>query len=253
MTSPAPVLRIECRKLFASTVARTAALTALVLSTVASAGGYAAAVHAPDSDMGRKAAIMLTRGGWDGYLGLSALSLGVTLLLAAGIVTAWAVGREFTDGTIVGLFAIAASRASVARAKLVACCVWGAALVLAQSSTSVLAGVGLGLPATGAFHGWLTMVISGSCLLSSVLPIAWVATRWRGYLAGIGGTLATLVATNLAAGFGIGHYLPWAIPTLWAAGDSTVPTAALAIPLAVGLLGGWATTSSWSHLQLGRS
>lgn len=253
MIRTAPVLRIECRKLFASPVARTAALAVWVLATVTSVGGYAAAKHAPDSDMGRKAAVLLTRAGWDGYLGLSALSSGITLLLGAGIVTAWVVGREFTDGTIVGLFAIAASRESVARAKLAACCLWGAATVLALSFTTVMAGMSLGLPATGALHGWLTMVISGACLLISILPIAWVATRWRGYLAGIGATLAVLVVTNLASGFGIGQYMPWAIPTLWASGDATVPTMALAIPLAVGLFGGWATTFAWSRLQLGRN
>lgn len=253
MTQPAPVLRIECRKLFASSVARTAALAVLVVATATSAGGYAAAIHAPDSDMGRKSAAMLTGTGWDGYLGLSALSLGITLLLAAGIVTAWVVGREFTDGTVVGLFAIAESRGSVACAKIIACCAWGAALVLTQSTTSVLAGICLGLPPTGALRGWLTMLISGSCLQISILPIAWVATRWRGYLPGIGATLTLLVVTNLASGFGLGHYLPWAIPTLWASGDSTVPTAALVVPLTVGLLGGWATISSWNHLQLGRS
>lgn len=253
MTSPAPLLRIECRKLFASTITRTAATAVLVVATATSAGGYAAALHAPESDMGRKAATMLTAPGWGGYLGLSALSVGVTLLLAAGIVTAWVVGREFTDGTIVSLFAIAASRASVARAKLIACCAWGASLVLTQSTTSALAGISLGLPPTGALRSWLTMLISGTCLLVSILPIAWVATRWRGYLAGIGATLILLVVTNLASGFGLGHYIPWAIPTLWASGDTTVPTAALAIPLVVGLLSAWATTISWCHLQLGRS
>lgn len=253
MTRAAPLLRIECRKLYAAPVARTAALAVLVVATATSAGGYAAAIHAPDSDMGRKAAAMLTGTGWDAYLGLSALSLGITLLLAAGIVIAWAVGREFTDGTIVGLFAIASSRGSVAGAKIAACCTWGAALVLTQSTTSVLAGISLGLPALGALRGWLTMLVSGSCVLISILPVAWIATRWRGYLAGIGATLAVLVVTNLASGFGFGKCLPWAIPTLWASGDPTVPTAALTIPLAVGVLGGWATISSWNHLQLGRT
>ncbi|MEI2648749.1 MAG: ABC transporter permease [Dermatophilaceae bacterium] len=253
MNGPAPILRIECRKLFTSPLARTAALAVLLLATATSAGGYAAATQAPESDVGRKVTAMITGPGWGGYLDLAALSSGTTLLLAAGIVIAWAVGREFTEGTIVGLFAIAASRASVARAKLLACGAWGGTLILVQSTASVLAGVGLGLSAEGALHAWLTMVVSGSCLLCSVLPIAWVATREQGYLAGIGATLATLMITNLAAGFGTGGYLPWAIPTLWASLDSTVPAAALAIPLAVGLLGVWATTRSWSRLQLGRS
>ena len=253
MTGTAPVLRIECSKLFASPVPRTAAIAILAMVTATSAGGYAAAIHAPDSEMGRKAAAMIIEPGWSGYLGLTALSLGTTLLLAGGIVTAWTVGLEFAEGTIVGLFAIAASRASIARAKIIACCAWGAVVIGLQSTVSILGGMALGLAPAGAFNGWCTLAISGSVLLCSVLPIAWVATRWRGYLAGISATLAVLVVTNLASGFGAGPYIPWAIPILWATPDANVPNAALVVPVAVGLLGAWATTSSWSHLQLGRS
>lgn len=150
MNRRAPVLRIECRKLCASPVARSAAWAVLIMATATSAGGYAAAVHAPETDMGRKAAAMISGVGWNGYVGLAALSFGVTLLLAAGIVAAWTVGREFTDSTIVGLFAIGVSRASVARAKLVACLGWGLALTLVQSGASVLAGIALGLDPAGA-------------------------------------------------------------------------------------------------------
>ena len=116
-----------------------------------------------------------------------------------------------------------------------------------------MAGIGLGLDPAGALHAGLTLTISGFCLVCSVLPIAWVATHWRGYLAGIGATLAVLVATNLTSGFGLGRYVPWAIPTLWASGDPTVPAVALVIPLAVGLLGWCATSSAWKRIQIGRS
>ena len=79
MTPHAPVLRIESRKLYASPVARTAACAVLIMATATSAGGYAAAVHAPGTDMGRKAAAMISGQGWSGYVSLAALSLGVTL------------------------------------------------------------------------------------------------------------------------------------------------------------------------------
>lgn len=250
--SLAPVVRIECRKLFAAPVARTAAIAVLLLVTATSVGGFAAAVHHPASEMGRKSAAMIGAPGWEGYLGLTALSLGVCVLLAAGVVIAWAVGREFTDGTVVGLFGITASRSAIARAKLTACVCWGTGVVLLQSAVSALGGLALGLPASGLFRAWLTVATVGVTMVCSALPIAWVATRWRGYLPGIGATLFVLVVTNLASGFGLGRYIPWAVPTLWAVPGSGIPTLHLLLPVAVGLVGACATSMAWARLQLGR-
>lgn len=251
-TSPAPVLRIELRKLFAAPVAQTAAVAVLLLVTGTSVGGFAAAIHSPSSDIGRKAAAMVTGVGWDGYIGLSALSLGICTLLAGGVVVAWAVGREFTEGTVVGLFAIAASRGQIAQAKLHAFLCWASGLVLILSTTLVLGGLALGLPTDGLADAWLTLLAAGISMCCSTLPIAWVSTRWRGYLPGIGATLLILVATNLASGFGAGRYIPWAVPALWATPGSDIPTAMLALPVLVGLLGAWAVHDAWKHLQLGR-
>lgn len=247
-----PVVRIECRKAWRAPVSRIGAVAALALVSLTSIGGYAAALHSPGSDFGRKAAAMISADGWDGYVGLAALSLGVTVLLSAGIVISWTVGREFTDGTVGGLFAIPTRLGTVACAKLTACLCWGAALVLVQSTVSVLGGIALGLPPGGAFGCWLTLLAAGISIVFSALPAAWVATRWRGYLAGIGATLAIVVATNIAAGFGVGEYIPWAIPFLWATPGLGLPTGALSAPVVIGLAGVWATYRSWSHLQLGR-
>lgn len=253
ITTSAPVRRIEGRKLQASPVARVAGLSMLILTTATSVGGYAAAVHAPTSDLGRKAATMINGHGWEGYVGLAALGLGICVLLAGGIVSSWTIGREFTDGTIVGLFAVATSRASVARAKIIAYLSWGSTLVVLQSTLTCLGGLALALPPSGVLAAWATVSASGLGMLCSVLPVTWVSTRWRGYLPGIGATLILLVVTNLAAGFGLGRYIPWAIPTLWAAPNSTIPTMALVVPITTGLLGAWATHASWSRLELGRS
>lgn len=251
-TPPAPVLRIERRKLLAAPVTRIATMASVMLATATTAGGYAAATRAPNSEMGRKANAMLTSHDWDGYVGLASLSTGITLMLCAGIVLAWAVGREFTDGTVTGLFAVAATRRSIARAKLAAWLTWGVALVVTQTTISALAGAALGLPPAGVIHSWLILGVSNCCLLGSLSPIAWVSTHGRGYLAGIGATLALLVTTNLTSGFGLGQYIPWAVPTLWAAPGTAVSTTALTIPLAVGALGIRAATTSWNRLQLGR-
>lgn len=249
---PDPVFRLECQKLSQAPVARVATVAVFLLVLATSIGGYAAATRAPHSEMGRKATSMITATGWDGYLGLTVLSLGVCILLGGGSVIAWTVGREFTDGTIVGLFAVAASRGAVARAKMGAYLCWGTALMTILSTTSAVGGIMLGLPPTGALEGWLTVFTAGICIICAALPVAWVSTRWRGYLPGIGATLVLLVTTNLAAAFGLGPYIPWAIPTLWASHTSGVPTIALAIPILVGLVGAGITHHAWTNLQLGR-
>lgn len=250
--SPSAVMAIECRKIFRALVARIAAVAVLVLVSLTSIGGYAAAVHSPHSDLGRKAASMVSTHDWDGYTGLAALGLGASVLLSAGIVMAWTVGREFTDGTVVGLFAIPTSRGSIAAAKITVCAAWGLALVAAQSSISALGGIALGLPMAGALNCWLTLFAAGVGVIFSALPVMWVATRWRGYLPGIGATLAVVVTTNLAAGFGLGRYLPWAIPVLWATPGSHLAATALLVPVGVGFIGALATCRSWAGLQLGR-
>ena len=114
------VLGLEARKLARAMVTRVATLAGLVLVTVATAGGYAAAMHAGDTDLGRKAASMVTSPGWDGYTALGATSVSATTLLAVGVVMSWSVGREFTDGTMVGLFAVPPTLRSIAAAKLTA-------------------------------------------------------------------------------------------------------------------------------------
>ena len=207
MIIPRQVLAIETRKLMQATVTRVATAAALLLVTLTVTGGYAAATLAPGSQMGSKAASLMTTGGWAGLTGLAAVSTGVTSLLAAGIVMAWLVGREFTDGTVVGLFALPVSRSAIALAKVLAAAAWASLLAVASG------------------------LLTG--------------------LAGIAGTLGMVVVTNLASGFGIGGFIPWAVPVLWATPGSGTDPLALVLPLAVGIAGAFLTARSWEHLQLG--
>ena len=86
---------------------------------------------------------------------------------------------------------------------------------------------------------------------ATVLPVMWAATWWRGYLAGIGLTLAILVITNLAAGFGLGAYTPWSIPVAWTMNHDDVSALLLVVPVMTAAIGAWITYRSWDHLQLG--
>ena len=245
------VIGLEARKLARATVTRVATIAALTLVTVTTAGGYAAAMHAGDTDMGRKAASMVTSPGWDGYTGLGATSVSATILLAVGVVMSWSVGREFTDGTIVGLFAIPPALRTIATAKMVVTLSWAVLLGAGEAALLMTAGLLLGLGAAGAAGCFATLLLVSVVLSAGVLPVMWAATWWRGYLAGIGLTLAILVATNLAAGFGLGSYVPWSIPIVWASHQTEVSTPLLATPVMTTAIGAWVTLRSWDRLQLG--
>ena len=245
------VIGLEARKLARATVTRVATIAALTLVTVTTAGGYAAATYAGDTDMGRKAASMVTSPGWDGYTALGATSVSATTLLAVGVVMSWSVGREFTDGTMVGLFAVPPTLRSIAAAKMVATLSWAALLGLGEATMLTTAGLMLGLGPAGAAGCFAVLALIAVLLSASVLPVMWAATRWRGYLAGIGFTLAILVITNLAAGFGLGSCIPWSIPIVWAARRTEVGTPLLAVPVMTAAIGAWITYRSWDRLQLG--
>ena len=241
----------ELRKLLGATVTRVATLATVLLVSVTTAGGYAATLFAPDTDQARKVSDLMTASGWDGYTALAATSAGISVLLAAGVVAAWTTGREFTDGTVVGLFALPTSTAAIARAKVLALLAWATTLGLASAACTTVAGLALGLAPGGAPRSLLAVTTVGVLLGASALPAMWVATLGRGYLAGIAATLALVVVTNVAAGFGVGQFIPWAIPTLWALPHSAVPDAALLAPAAAALAGGVLTIHAWAHRQLG--
>ena len=245
------VIDLEARKLGRATVVRVATAAALVLVMATTAGGYAAAMHAGDTDLGRKAASMVTSPGWGGYTALGATSMSATILLAVGVVMSWSTGREFTDGTIVGLFAIPPALRTIATAKMLVTLSWAVLLGAGEAVLLMTAGLLLGLGVAGATGCFATLLLVSVVLSAGVLPVMWAATRWRGYLAGIGLTLAILVVTNLAAGFGLGTYTPWSIPVAWTMNHDDVSTWLLVVPVMTAAIGAWVTLRSWDRLQLG--
>lgn len=252
MNSPSTAaFALEARKLSRATVTRVATVASLVLVLVTTAGGYAAALYSGHTDMGRQAAAMVTAPGWAGYTGLAATTVGITNLLAVGIVMAWSIGREFTDGTIVSLFALPTPPSTIADAKTSASIIWVILLAVAESVLVSVAGLSLGLPWDGLTPSALTVLLVALLLGLSALPVMWVATVGQGYLAGIAASLAIVVVTNIAAGFGLGDVIPWAIPVLWADPDSAAHPALLVAPVAVALAGAVLTRRAWSTLELG--
>ena len=95
------------------------------------AGFLAAATRGPaDTPLAIKVNALLIGEGWPAYLGMLAQILSVMSFLGVGFVVAWCFGREFTDHTITGLYALPTSRITIAAAKYIVLLAWSLALSL---------------------------------------------------------------------------------------------------------------------------
>jgi ABC-2 type transport system permease protein len=195
---------------------------------------------------------------WPDLYSVASQVLSVAGLLAFGIMWSWCFGREFAEGTVVSLFALPISRQNIATAKLVVLGLWGALICVATIVVVVALGFVIGLGARSDAMDFWRPALVGLLTVLNALPLAWVASVRRGYLAAFGALLGVVVTTQLAVAAGAGAWIPFATPSLWAGmgGDAaadSVTAAQLLLPVAVGLLGAVATRSWWHRAQLGDS
>ena len=152
---------------------------------------------------------------WTGLLLSTYQIISVASLLAFGVVLGWIFGREFTEGTISGLFGLPTSRFEIAAAKFVAYLSWGVIVSATLTGGVLLLGVvfGYGMP---PIMGLLK--VAGLSLFSAlvVVPVAWLTTLSRSVFAGVGITIALVVIAQVAALVGVGGWLPITAPASWA-------------------------------------
>ena len=192
---------------------------------------------------------------WAGLLAAAAQITGAGGFIACGVIAAWVFAREFTDGTITGLFALPVSRGSIALAKAAATLVWVvvASALLASALLVVGLAFGFGMPGPADWAGLGRQVVLAVLTGVVVLPVAWIATATRSLLAAIGGTIGLLVVAQIGVLSGAGGWLPFAAPALWALTSGTgVSWLQLAIAVMVGALSVGGTTLAWRNLQLDR-
>ncbi|GAT89870.1 ABC-2 type transport system permease protein [Paenarthrobacter nicotinovorans] len=226
----------------------------LILGVNALASGFALAARSGNQAALAKLGPLASQGGWTGYLASAQQITAAGSVLAFGIVLAWMYGREFTDGTISGLFALPVRRPTVALAKLIVFAGWSFAVAVLLTATLVALGLILGfgwpnsteLAGLGRIHPLIVL----SALVAT--PAAWSATLGRGVLSGIGLTVGVMAGTQVAVLVGAGPWFPIAAPALWAIAPDTVPPAALALTLGIPLTFGALTLWAWSRLQLDR-
>ncbi len=246
-------VRVEVLKLTRSLVGTVATL-AVVLGELALLGGVTAGVAGGNPELISKAgpASVLN---WDGLVAGAAQITAVASVLGFGIVLAWMFGREFTEGTIVGLFALPVSRARIAAAKLAVYALWVVMVSLALTAGVLVLGLALayGPPGSKSWAALGRLFVLALLSAGIAVPIAWVATLTRSVLAAVGCTIALIIAAEIGAVAGAGGWMPLAAPALWALSSGTAVTnAQLVLTLAVPLVFVLLSCMAWSRLQLDR-
>lgn len=245
-------LAVEARKLVASRVALVATIL-LVAGVAVLTASMVAAADAGNLHVLAQLGRLADETGWTRVTGVGAQITAAAAFLGFGVIVAWVIGREFTDGTIGGLFALPVPRATIAAAKLIVALVWTA--VVAVGLTVAVAAVGIivaGSPDRSAVEGLLRLVVlAGLCGLLAT-PAAWAATLGRGVLAGIAVTIVLIATAQVLAVVGVGAWFPLAAPALWALDPAAVTGAQLGLVALVPFVFGALTMWSWSRLQLDR-
>ena len=190
---------------------------------------------------------------WPAYLGLFGL------IVAAGplsiLVISWVFGREFADGTLKDMLAVPVQRSSILLAKFIVVAIWSAMLTMVMLIVGLVMGAIIRLPG-----GSISVVLQGSALvlitaclaIVVTMPFALFASIGRGYLLPIGVAVLTLMMTNLVAIVGWGEYFPWAVPGLYAQGESPLTPISYWIVFLTGLAGMIATYLWWKYADQNR-
>ncbi len=220
-------VRIEWWKLRRSRVALVATVLMGMLMPALGLGFYSVALNGGTGSLADKAAALLVGQGWVGYLGLVDQVAAVAVFLGAGVVVAWAFGREHVDRTFPSLFALPVSRRAIAAAKFVVLGGWVVFLAVVVCLVALTLGIAGGVEpfetdVVVAGLGRLLAICIGAGLLS--LTMGFVASVGRGYLPAIGAIIVLVAAAQVSVLFGTGGWFPFAVPGLMAvAGAEGVP------------------------------
>lgn len=257
METSGQALEFEALKFRRAPVVRTVTVLIGAALPALAAAFMVAATSDGSSQIGLKAAAMMTGTGWTGYLAMVGMLLSVGALMGIGFVVCWCFGREFTEKTEACLFALPVSRRRLAYAKFTVILLWALLLCLVSVAVAFLAGavIGLGVP------GPEDLVTAGKALCAGVLaallscPLAVVASVARGYLPGVGALIMLVVITQVVTAFGSGAWFPYAAPGLWmgmggtAAAESVNPLQ-LVLCVPVSVLGIAITAQWWKSMQI---
>ncbi len=192
---------------------------------------------------------------WTSYLGLFGQIIAAGGFFLFILVISWVFGREFADGTLKDLLAVPVRRSSILLAKFLVVSLWSVMLALLIWLVGLAMGALIQLPGGSLaviIQGSLTVLITACLVIIAILPFALVASLGRGYLLPLGVAVLTLILTNFVAIVGWGEYFPWAVPGLYAQGNSSLPPVSYGIVFFTGLLGMLGTDLWWKYADQNR-
>jgi ABC-2 type transport system permease protein len=211
-------LSVEWLKLRRSRIMLITFLLVGLGSPAITAGFLAGAARGPaDAPLAIKVNAMLIGEGWAAYFGMLAQIVSVAALLGAGVVVSWSFGREFSDATVSGLFALPTSRTTIAGAKITVLTLW----TLALTALTILAAIAfapaadLHFPMDSGAGPPLKVLLVGLSAGLLAFPLAFVATLARGHLPAVASLILIVVATQIVTIVGAGGWFPYAAVSLW--------------------------------------
>jgi len=246
-------LLVETLKLRHSVVGIIATL-AIVGGTIALLGGLTAALTGGNPEVIAKAGPGASLD-WAGLLSLATQITSAGGLLGFGVILSWMFAREFTDGSITGLFALPVSRGRIAMAKFIVYAMWVTVVTVTLTGCVLALGLvlGYGIPGDDAWAGigrqLVLVVLTGAV----AAPAAWVASVSRSMLAGVGCAIGLVVIAQVSVLAGAGAWMPLAAPALWAISQGAAATVGqLLLSLALALVFVALTCATWVRLQMNR-
>jgi ABC-2 type transport system permease protein len=196
---------------------------------------------------------------WNMFFQVLLMGTAIAGAILFGFITAWIIGREYSDRTVKELLALPTPRATIIAAKFALLALW----VLVLSLLIFL--IALALGALVDMPGWsleLVRTSFGSLILITLLSfllmpcVAFLASVGRGYLLPLGWTFLVMALSQIAIVLGWGDWFPWSVPGLLSNinGVRTEPLAvhSYAVVLVVFILGTVATFIWWLRADQAR-
>jgi len=191
---------------------------------------------------------------WQGYFGVLNQLMGSICLIGFGFVTTWVFASEHTFKTMKDIIALPINRSYIVLAKFIIISLWSILL----STLVFVVGVGMGFVV--GIEGWSTamfITFTKSYFVATVLtlllapPIAFIAGYSRGIIAPLGMVIFTVIIAQFAGLLGLGAYIPWSIPALYAIGNNIAGmeliTSSYIILFLTFLISYWATLRWWKR------
>jgi ABC-2 type transport system permease protein len=192
---------------------------------------------------------------WPSYLVLFAEIISAGGFFFFILTVSWVFGREFADGTLKDMLAVPVQRSSILLAKYITVTAWCAVMAIMMLVFGLVMGAIMQLPG-----GSMSVILDGSvvalitvCLIiADVLPFAFFASVGRGYMLPMALAVLTLIMANMMMVVGRAEYFPWAIPILFAQGESSLTPISYWIVIATSVAGMVATYLWWKYADQNR-